>query len=268
MKNKIVDSHCHLDFNDFKDDIQSVLKNARINNVEYMLSISVDLDKFENIHKLTKTFNNIWCSTGVHPNNVPKKFGSDELDTLKKKLELNLSKKKVIGIGETGLDYFRNFENKNNQMDYFETHLEVASKEKIPLIVHTREADDDTISFLDKFVQTKKTKGLIHCFSSDKRLAKCALENGFYISFSGIITFNKSHELRKIVNYVPLDRILVETDSPYLSPVPFRGKRNEPAHTLFTLKKIAEIKEIETEKAAEVTSNNFFKLFSKAKHDI
>ena len=104
MKNKIVDSHCHLDFSDFKDDIQSVLKNARINSVEYMLSISVDLDKFEKIHKLTETFNNIWCSTGVHPNNVPKNFGSDELDTLKKKLELNLSKKKVIGIGETGLD--------------------------------------------------------------------------------------------------------------------------------------------------------------------
>ncbi len=265
MKNKIVDSHCHLDFIDFEEDFQTVIEKARLNNVDYMLSISVNLEKFEKIHKITRDFDNIWCSTGVHPNNVPISFESNELDILKKSLDKNLSRKKVIGVGETGLDYFRNSENKINQLSYFETHLEVASKTNIPLIVHTRDAESDTINFLNKFCKRNRTKGLIHCFSSSKNLAKCALDNNFYISFSGIITFKKCVELRKIVSYTPLDKILVETDAPYLSPVPLRGKRNEPANTLLTLKKIAEIKEIDIEQAAEVTTQNFFKLFSKAR---
>ena len=268
MKNKIVDSHCHLDFIDFKEDIQFVIENARSNNVDYMLSISVNFDKFEQIHKITKDYKNIWCSTGVHPNNVPISFQSSELEILKRKLESNLSKTKVIGVGETGLDYFRNKDNRTNQISYFETHMEVASNTDTPVIIHTRDADSDTIDFLNKFGKRNKIKGLIHCFSSDKNLAKCALDNNFYISFSGIITFKNNDNLRKIVNYIPIDKILVETDAPYLSPVPYRGKRNEPANTLFTLKKIAQIKDIEIEKAAEVTTKNFFKLFSKAQNEV
>ena len=265
MKNKIVDSHCHLDFDDFKTDLDNVISNAKLNGVNYMLSISVDLEKFNKIHEITNRFENIWCTTGVHPNNVPKKINSKQIENLKKNLKLNLSKNKVIGTGETGLDFFRNHNNKKNQIDYFETHAEVSGLAKSPIIVHTRDADEDTIFYLKKFIPKYNTSGLIHCFSSSKMLAESALDLGLYISFSGIITFKKSDKLREIVNYVPLDRMLVETDSPYLSPVPNRGKRNEPAFTKFTLKQIAETKNINIEKVAEYTTNNFFKLFSKAK---
>ncbi len=267
MKNKIVDSHCHLDFDDFAHDLDKIIINARLSGVKYMLSISVDLERFSKIHKIVNNFENIWCTTGVHPNNVPKDIDAKKIDKLKEILELNLSKKKVIGIGETGLDLFRNFDNKKNQIDYFETHVEVSGLTQSPLIVHTRDADKETIFCLKRFVTSHKAKGLIHCFSSGKTLAKCALDLGLYISFSGIITFKKSDDLRKIVNYVPLDRILVETDSPYLAPVPNRGKRNEPAFTKYTLEQIAKTKNINVEKVAEQTTNNFFKLFSKARNE-
>ncbi len=267
MKNKIVDSHCHLDFEDFTKDLDDVITNAKISDVEYMLSISVNLEKFDQIYKIAKRYNNIWCTTGVHPNNVPEKIDCEKVDELKNKLEKNLSKKKVVGIGETGLDYFRNLENKNNQIYFFESHMEISGKTKYPTIIHTRDAEEDTIYFLKKAVKEYNTKGLIHCFSSGKSLAKCALDNDIYISFSGIITFNRAEELGKIVNYVPLDRILVETDSPYLAPVPKRGKRNEPANTKFVLEKIAQIKNLSAEKVAEVTTDNFFRLFSRAKNE-
>ena len=268
MKNKIVDSHCHLDFDDFSNDLDEVINNARINNVEFMLSISVDLEKFEKIHKIIRNHNNIWCSTGVHPNNVPTKFRNDEISKLKEKLKINLSKDKVIGIGETGLDYFRNLSNRDNQLDYFEAHMEVSGKSCAPLITHTRNAENDTIEHLNKYVKKYMTKGLIHCFTSTKKLARCALNNGFYISFSGIITFEKTNKLKEVVEYTPLDRILVETDSPYLSPVPFRGKRNEPSKTRYTLEKIAELKKIDFEQAAKITTDNFFRLFTNAKNGI
>ena len=267
MKNKIVDSHCHLNFDDFKNDLDEIISHARKNDVEYMLSISVDFENFENIHKISKRYKNVWCSTGVHPNNVPKDFKKDEINLLRKQLEQNLSKKKVIGIGETGLDFFRGLANKNNQIEYFKNHIQIAGEKKVPLIVHTRDAENETIKNLNNFVQSNGTTGLIHCFSSGKKLAKCALDIGFYISFSGIITFKKAEQLREVVNYVPIDRILVETDAPYLAPVPFRGKRNEPAFTKYTLEKIATIKKISPEKLAEITTKNFFKLFTKAFND-
>ncbi len=267
MKNKIVDSHCHLDFEDFSDDLDKVITDAKEVNVEYMLSISIDFKKFDLIQKIANRYKNVWCTTGVHPNNVPIKFSESEINQLKTKLINNISKKKVIGLGETGLDYFRGCENKKNQMEYFETHMEVSGEEKVPIIVHTRDADSDTIDFINNFVKKYNTTGLIHCFSSGESLAKCALNNGFYISFSGLITFNKAFDLREIVKLVPLDRILVETDSPYLAPVPKRGKRNEPAFTKFTLEMIANLKNLDIEKIAEITTNNFFNLFSKAKNE-
>ncbi len=147
MKNKIVDSHCHLDFEDFSHDLTEVIKNAEINDVRCMLSISVNFEKFKSIYEITNKYKNIWCSTGVHPNNVPKKFSKNEIQELAEKLNNNLKKKKVVGVGETGLDYFRNIENKDNQINYFKTHIEVAGKTNTPLIVHTREADKDTIFF-------------------------------------------------------------------------------------------------------------------------
>ncbi len=262
MKSKIVDSHCHLDFKDFADDLDEVIKNAKSAKVDYLLSISIDLENFENIHKIALKYKNIWCTTGVHPNNVPEKFSVEEISKLILALNKNLSKEKVVGVGETGLDFYRSIENKKNQIEFFDAHLFISAKNNSPVIVHTRDADDDTILCINKACKKYNTKGLIHCFSSTKKLAKEALDNGFYISFSGIITFSKSQSLIDIVKYVPLDRILVETDAPYLAPEPFRGKRNEPVFVKQTLKKIAEIKNINNEELALTTTNNFFSLFS------
>ena len=255
----IVDSHCHLDFKDFQDDLDLVIKKAYDSNVKHMLSISVNLEDFKNVYKVANSYDNIYCTTGIHPNNVPENKNNE---LLFEKLSLNLKKKKVIGVGETGLDFYRNEENRINQIEYFNTHLEVSGLFNYPTIVHTRNAEKDTINCIEKAVKKHSTKGLIHCFTSTMELAKKVLDEGFYISFSGIITFNKVDDLIDVVKYVPLDRILVETDAPYLAPIPFRGKRNEPSFVTHTLKKIAEIKKKNVEDMAQITTNNFFNLFS------
>ena len=267
MNHKIVDTHCHLDFSDFQNDLNRVIENAKNNNVEYFLSISVNLDKFKNIYLLTKKYKNIWCSTGIHPNNVSTKLEVDDLKKVKNQLLKNAAKKKVIGIGETGLDYYRNKENRINQLKSFEVHMDVSNEMDCPIIIHTRNAENDTINHLNKYSKIYNLKGLIHCFSSTKELARSALNNGLYISFSGIITFKNVDDIINILKFVPLDRILVETDSPYLAPLPNRGKRNEPAFVKYTLKKISEIKKINYENLAEITTKNFFSLFKKAKYE-
>ncbi len=255
----IVDSHCHLDFKDFHDDLDLVIKNACDANVKHMLSISVNLEDFNNVYKVANSYDNIYCTTGIHPNNVPENKNNE---LLFEKLSLNLKKKKVIGVGETGLDFYRNEENRINQIEYFNTHLEVSGLFNYPTIVHTRNAEKDTINCIEKAVKKHSTKGLIHCFTSTMELAKKVLDEGFYISFSGIITFKKVDDLIDVVKYVPLDRILVETDAPFLAPMPFRGKRNEPSFVTHTLKKIAEIKRKNVEDMAQITTDNFFNLFS------
>ena len=255
----IVDSHCHLDFKDFQDDLDLVIKKAYDSNVKHMLSISVNLEDFNNVYKVANSYDNIYCTTGIHPNNVPENKNNE---LLFEKLSLNLNKKKVIGVGETGLDFYRNEENRINQIEYFNTHLEVSGLFNYPTIVHTRNAEKDTINCIEKAVKKHSTKGLIHCFTSTMKLAKKVLDEGFYISFSGIITFKKVDDLIDVVKYVPLDRILVETDAPFLAPMPFRGKRNEPSFVTHTLKKIAEIKKKKIEDMAQITTNNFFNLFS------
>ena len=255
----IVDSHCHLDFKDFQDDLDLVIKKAYNSNVKHMLSISVNLEDFNNVYKVANSYDNIYCTTGIHPNNVPENKNNE---LLFEKLSLNLNKKKVIGVGETGLDFYRNEENRINQIEYFNTHLEVSGLFNYPTIVHTRNAEKDTINCIEKAVKKHSTKGLIHCFTSTMELAKKVLDEGFYISFSGIITFKKVDDLIDVVKYVPLDRILVETDAPFLAPMPFRGKRNEPSFVTHTLKKIAEIKKKKIEDMAQITTNNFFNLFS------
>ena len=255
----IVDSHCHLDFKDFQDDLDLVIKKAYNSNVKHMLSISVNLEDFNNVYKVANSYDNIYCTTGIHPNNVPENKNNE---LLFEKLSLNLNKKKGIGVGETGLDFYRNEENRNNQIEYFNTHLEVSGLLNYPTIVHTRNAEKDTINCIEKAVKKHSTKGLIHCFTSTMELAKKVLDKGFYISFSGIITFKKVDDLIDVVQYVPLDRILVETDAPFLAPMPFRGKRNEPSFVTHTLKKIAEIKKKKVEDMAQITTNNFFNLFS------
>ena len=262
MSNKIVDSHCHLDFEDFDNDREKVILDAKMNNVDFLLGISVNLEDFEKVHKIALNHENIWCTTGIHPNNVSEKLSSNDLDSLKKKIMKNLNNKKVIGVGETGLDFFRNEKNKINQIECFKMHLCISGENDVPTIVHTRDADNDTLKCIKDAVKNHSSKGLIHCFTSTKNFAKSVLENGFYISFSGIITFKNVNQLIDVIKYVPLDKLLVETDSPYLAPVPFRGKRNQPSYVNYTLEKIAEIKKINKEKLANITTNNFFSLFS------
>ncbi len=265
--NKIVDSHCHLDFKDFDNDRDEIIKNAKMSNVDYFLTISVNLEDFENVHKVSQNYDNIWCTTGIHPNNVSSTTNAIQLEEIQRKILINLNKNKVVGLGETGLDFFRGKENRINQMESFMLHLFLSGKEKYPTIVHTRDADDDTINCLDQSVKKYSSTGLIHCFTSTKAFAKKALDNGFYISFSGIITFKNAFDLVDVVKYVPLDKILVETDSPYLAPVPFRGKRNEPSFVNYTLEKVSQIKNIKKDKLVKITTKNFFTLFTKIKND-
>ena len=263
MNNKIVDSHCHLSFKDFDEDRDLIIENARLNNVEFLLNISVNLEEFEDIHKITEVYEKIWCTTGIHPNNVPKKLSEKKIEELKNIISSNIKKTKVIGIGETGLDFFRSEDNKKNQIISFDSHMEISGKNSLPTIVHTRDTDNETHLCIQKAVKNYSTKGLIHCFTSTKDFAKLVLDCGFYISFSGIITFKNATDLHDVVKYVPEDRILVETDSPYLAPVPYRGKRNEPSYVTHTLQKIAELKKIDVMDLTNITTNNFFKLFSR-----
>ena len=265
--NKIVDSHCHLDFQDFDNDRDKIINNAKISNVDYFLTISVNLEDFDKVYEITQNYENIWCTTGIHPNNVGLKINSFQFENIKRNILGNLKNNKVVGLGETGLDFFRGKENRTNQIESFMLHLFLSGDKKYPTIVHTREADDDTINCLNESVKKYSSTGLIHCFTSTKQFAKKALDNGFYISFSGIITFKNAIDLVDVVKYVPLNKILVETDSPYLAPVPFRGKRNEPSHVNFILEKISQIKKIKKDELIKITTKNFFTLFSKIKND-
>ena len=265
--NKIVDSHCHLDFKDFNDDRQKIIERAKSKDVEFLLSISVDLENFDKIHKIASENNNIWCTTGIHPNNVNENPSEFNVDKIYNKINENIKFEKVIGIGETGLDFFRNANNRVNQIESFNLHLEISGKNNYPTIVHTRDAEKDTIFCIKNGVKKFSSKGLIHCFTSTKEFAKFALDQGFYISFSGIITFKNVNDLLEVVKYVPLDRILVETDSPYLAPAPFRGKRNEPSYVRYTVEKISEIKKMTIPEITRITTNNFFNLFSNIKNE-
>ncbi len=262
--NSIVDSHCHLDFKDFSHDLNEVIERASKNGVDYLLAISINLEDFRKIYSISRSRKNIWCSTGIHPNNVPEFLNSDDIHFINKTLKKNTENTKVIGIGETGLDYYRGNRNIANQKKIFELQIQLATETNLPIIVHTRDADSDTIEFLNK-AKKLGTKGLIHCFSSSLQFAKVVLDAGFYISFSGMVTYKKNSYFNDIIKYIPQDRLLIETDSPYLSPEPRRGKRNEPSNIIYTLKHISKIKKISEPDLSNLTTNNFFKLFSKIK---
>tara|TARA_B100000795_G_scaffold231326_1_gene189120 strand:- start:389 stop:1051 length:663 start_codon:yes stop_codon:yes gene_type:complete len=218
----------------------------------------VTLDKINEILDLTRQYSNIYASVGVHPDYEDIK--EPDIDTLFK-----YSKdEKVIAIGETGLDYFRLKGDLSWQRDRFRTHIQAAIKSELPLIIHTRNAQDDTISIM-KEEGASAAAGVMHCFTESYEMAKKAIDLGFYISFSGIITFKNAETLRETVKKIPIENILIETDSPYLAPVPNRGKLNEPSNVKYVAEKIAELKGISIEKVAEITTNNFFKLFTKCK---
>ncbi len=253
---KIIDSHCHIDRVDldaFGGSIESMLKHANEFSVNEFLCVCIDLEHFDQVHDLALAHPNIYSSVGVHPTETSCKDPSIE------ELLVYAKSDRVIAIGETGLDYFHvKKEEADWQRDRFRRHIRASNISGKPLIIHTREAKEDTIRILN---EEKAEAGVMHCFSEDWDTAKAALDLGFYISFSGILTFNSAQELREVAKKVPVDRLLVETDSPYLTPSPFRGRPNSPAYTYYVVEKLAEIRNTSIEEVAETTSHNFHNLF-------
>jgi len=256
----LVDSHCHLDFPDFAAELPDVLARARAAGVGHFLTIGTELKRFAGVRAVAETSPDIHCSVGVHPHEAAVESLSGPGVLLKEAVH-----PKVVGFGETGLDYYYNNSPREAQILNFRTHIAAAREAGLPLIVHTRDAEDDTIAILSEEQERGHFSGLIHCFTGTSRLAGAALELGLYISVSGIATFKKSDVLRATLKEVPLDRLLVETDAPYLAPQPSRGKRNEPAFMVHTAAMLAELKGVRADELADATTENFFRLFSKAK---
>ena len=253
-----IDSHCHINFPELNEKIDQVLDNMKNHNISHALCVSVTLDKIDEILSLANKYSNIYASVGVHPDY--ENIDEPDIDTLYRYSK----EKRVVAIGETGLDYFRLKGDLAWQRERFRIHIRAAIKSKLPLIIHTRSAREDTIKIMREEGAHSVT-GVMHCFTESYEMAKQAIDLGFYISFSGIITFKNAESLRETVKKLPIENILIETDSPYLAPVPNRGKLNEPSNVRFVAEKIAELKGISTEEVAEITTNNFFKLFTKCK---
>lgn len=256
------DSHCHINSEEFFADREQVILRAREMKVKYILDVSDDIAKTADLTDFCSKHKNIYTTAGVHPELADKYPDIQSADILK-----YLSSPYVVGIGECGLDYFYNADIKDTQLKVFKTHIQAAQESGLPLIIHSREADEDMIELLQSFYKQKPFKGELHCFSSGRKLCEKALDIGFYISASGIITFKKSTELRDIFKYVPDDRLLIETDSPFLAPTPHRGKRNEPAFVVNTAEVLADVKGVSIEEIAAITTDNFFRLFTKVKKD-
>ncbi len=254
----LVDSHCHLDFPDYAGKVDEVLARARAAGVTVCISIGTELKRFPGVKAVAEANPDVWCSVGVHPHESEKELLDDEAA-----LVAEAAHPKVVGIGETGLDYYYEHSPRQPQQANFRSHIAAARRTGLPVIVHTRDAEDDTIAILREEMAKGPFTGLIHCFTGTQKLADAALELGFYISVSGIATFKNSAALRDVIKSVPLDRLLVETDAPYLAPVPHRGKTNEPAFVVHTAAMLAELKSVPETELAAATTENFFRLFSK-----
>ena len=255
----LVDSHCHLNYPELAD-TAAIVARAKEAGVALMQTISTQRSDFSQVKLLAMAYPEIYCSIGIHPHEAEPHEDISEEELLRE-----ASHPRVIGIGETGLDYYYAHSPRQAQQELFKRHIRVARKLDLPVIVHSREADEDTVAILQEAYRESPFKFLIHCFSSTQYLSDESVKLGGYISASGIITFKKSHALRDSFASVPLERLLVETDSPYLAPEPHRGKPCEPSYTVFTAKKLAEVKSVSVETLAEVTTKNFFTLFNKAK---
>ena len=253
----IVDSHCHLDYSSLYNQLDDVIKRAEYNQVKYLLTICTTLKSFETIKLITDKYENIYGTFGIHPHETKKFVHVDKTFILNSKKDNN----KIIGIGETGLDFYYNFSEKNIQRKSFIEHINAALELNIPIIVHTREAENDTYEILKSENKNSNLKILVHCFTGSKEFVKKLLDINCYVSVSGIITFNSSTELAETVSFIPIEKLLVETDSPYLSPMPFRGKPNEPSYIIHTIDKLSLIKKMPKKKIISNTTNNFKKLF-------
>jgi TatD DNase family protein len=254
----LVDSHCHLDFPDFADELDAVVERAKAAGIGTMVTIGTKLSEAEKVIAIAERFPNVWATVGVHPHEAATEPGEDTA-----RLVALAQHPKVVGIGETGLDYFYEHSPKARQAACFRAHIAAARETGLPLIVHTRDADEDTAAILTEEMEKGAYTGLLHCFSSSRELADLAVKLGFYISFSGILTFKSAEAVREAARAVPQDRLLVETDAPYLAPVPMRGKRNEPAFVVHTAKRLAELRGGTTAELEAATTANFHRLFRK-----
>ena len=252
----LVDSHCHLDFADFAAERDAVVARARAAGVGTMLTIATRLDQFQGVRSIAEAYPDIWCSVGAHPHEA-----ADHAEISADALAALAAHPRVVGIGETGLDFHYDHSPRAVQERVFRIHIAASQASGLPLIIHAREADGEIARIL---AEERPPPGVLHCFSSGRALADAALDLGFYISISGIVTFRNADELRAIVRDVPLQRLLVETDAPYLAPVPYRGRRNEPAYVAATAACVAALKGIAPDELAAATTENFFRLFHKA----
>jgi len=257
----LVDSHCHLNYSSLAKDRDNVIDRARQAGVVCLLTVTTGMKSLPETREIIKTYDDVFGTVGVHPHHITEEGENITADDL-----IKLSNEpKIAGIGETGLDYFYDHAPRDEQQRVFREHIRACLATGLPLIVHSRDAEDDTIRIIneERAGQGGKLKGVMHCFSSRRKLAEEALAMGFYISVSGILTFKKSEELRSIIRDVPLDRLLVETDAPYLAPEPYRGKICEPAYVVHTARVLAEVKGVSYEEIAKQTTTNFFRLFDK-----
>lgn len=255
----LVDSHCHIDFPELAADIPKLLKSMQDNRVGWALCAGVTLERFPAMLDIVRSAPNLFAAVGVHPDTEEDAREAD-LDIL-----LQLAENpKVIAIGETGLDYYRLAGDLEWQRERFRTHIRAAKQCGKPLIIHTRAAAADTVRVLRE-EGAEQVGGVFHCFTETAEVARQALDLGFHISFSGIVTFKNAFDLKAVAQWVPLDRLLVETDSPYLAPVPYRGKTNQPAYVLHVAEEIARLRELPLEMVAQASTENFFRLFSHAR---
>lgn len=254
----LVDSHCHLDFPDFEGERDAIIARAREAGVERMVTISTRVKQFDRIRAIAEAHEEVWCSVGTHPHNA-----AEELDVTAEDLVRLAGHPKVVAIGEAGLDYFYDHAPREAQARGLRTHVAAARKTGLPLVIHARDADADMAAILEEETGKGAFPFVLHCFSSGPALAATGVKLGGYVSFSGILTFKKSEELREIARSVPRERLLVETDAPYLAPMPFRGKRNEPAYVARTAAVLADTIGVSGDEIARITSENFFRLFRK-----
>ncbi len=254
----LVDSHCHLDFADFEPERDNVVQRALDAGVTRMVTISTRVRKFDTIRALAETYDSVYCSVGTHPNNA-----HEELDVTADDLVRLAEHPKVVAIGEAGLDYHYDYAPPEAQRKGFLVHIEAARRTQLPLVIHARSADEDMAEILEQETAKGAFPFILHCFSSGRLLAEKGIELGGYISFSGILTFKNSPEIREVATIVPRDRLLVETDAPFLAPLPHRGKRNEPSFVQHTAAVLADTIGVSREEIAQITSENAFRLFSK-----
>ena len=259
----LVDSHCHLDFDDFAGELDAVVARAEGAGLERLVTISTRVRRHHEVLAIAQRFPKVFCSVGTHPHHA-----HEELDISAQDLVARASHPKVVAIGEAGLDYHYDFSSPDAQEEGLRTHIAAARETGLPLVIHAREADADMTRILREEHAKGTFPAVLHCFTGGRELALAGVALGFYVSFSGILTFKKSHDLRAIAAELPVERILVETDAPYLAPQPWRGKRNEPAFVVETARVLAECRGVSPDAMARQTTENFFKLFAKVPREI